>query len=124
MGIALKIGALRGIAVLSSIMLVAGCTQAPVNSPPAPISSSQDLGITEARPPAPARSRIRAVVSRPRHRTVVAALKPKRHVSIGKKHRDHARPVERVVHPRAAEPETAANSGVVHHIGPKIIPLD
>jgi hypothetical protein len=125
MAIALQVGALRVIALLSSVMLIAGCTENAVNSPPAPISSNQDFGVTDvARPTAPARSRNRALVSRPRHRSVVAALKPKRHVSVEKKRRGHAKTVARIVHPRVAEPETAANSGVVHHIGPKIIPLD
>jgi hypothetical protein len=125
MGIASHIRELRVIALLGGILLVAGCTERAVNSPPAPITGSQDSTPTAVlRPVAPAQSHIRAAVRSARHRSVVAALKQRRHARIEKKSRTHAKAVKPAIHHNATEPETAANAGVVHHIGPKIIPLD
>ena len=126
MAITLQTGVLRVIALLSGITFVSGCTLDPANSPPAPISGSQNLSVTEApRPPAAAPSRRRtAAVRSAIHRPVVATLKSKRHASIDKKRRARVKTAKPPAQHNAMEQETATNAGVVHHIGPKIVPLD
>ena len=132
MRVSLNIGVLWVGALLSSILLVAGCTQAPPNSPPAPISGSQDLRVPAGpQPTAAAQSHNRAALRSPRHAAVGAAPKLKRHASILSKSRARAKTAKRTPHvnptgrqTNATERETAANAGAVHHIGPKVIPLD
>jgi PBP1b-binding outer membrane lipoprotein LpoB len=123
---ALRMRPLRAAALLTGIMLVAGCSVNPANSPPAPITSSQPLGVSEA-PAVAVPSNKRTAARSALHHPRVATLKSKRHFATGKKHRAHIRTAKATVlrvHHKASEPETAADAGVVHHIGPKIIPLD
>jgi hypothetical protein len=122
--------ALCGVALLSGITLIGGCSVDPANSPPAPISGGQPLGVSEGpRLPAVAQSNKRTAVRRALHRPLAVSLKSKRHVAIDKKRRARVKTAKPTVQHHATEQETAANaggatSGVVHHIGPKIVPLD
>lgn len=126
MSIALHSPPLRAAVLLSGILVLAGCSVDSSNSPPAPITSNQPLGVSEA-PPVAAPSNRRTVARRVLHHPRIATLKAKRHFATGKKHRARVRTAKTTVqqvHHKASEPETAADSGVVHHIGPKIVPLD
>lgn len=127
MPVPLRMRVLCSVVLLGGIMLVAGCSVDPPKSPPAPISSSQSTGVGEAPPPMAAPSNRRAAVRSPLHHPVVAALKSKRHLAAAKRHRARIRTVKRPVQQaqdKATEPESAANTGVVHHVGSKIVPLD
>jgi hypothetical protein len=125
MGIASRRGPLRVVALLSGIVLVAGCTDGALKSPPAPISGSPDIPVSGSPAPAAvAQSYNRAAVHRPRHASIVVAAKPKRHARVDRKSQARAKTVKRAPHHNSTEPETAANAGAVHHIGPKVIPLD
>ena len=129
MPIPLRMRVLCAAALLSGIMLVAGCSVDPAKSPPAPITSSQTPGISEtSRPSIVAPSPKRAALRAPLHRA--ATLKSKRHIAAERKRRLRARLAKRPVQQaqqaqqKVPEPETAGNSGVVHHVGPRIVPLD
>ena len=125
MAATLRIRPVRIAALLCGIALSAGCAVAPANQGPAPvITGSQTIDMSE--PPQPLAAtprRSHAVVRSASHRLGVTSLRSKRHARLGKK-RTHLRAARRAAPHSAGEQEAAANAGVVHHIGPKIIPLE
>ena len=115
---------LRVVAVLSAIALAGGCAVEPANQPPAPVVSGvQNFTTSEGPPPEAVPTRNYAAVRSTPHRLGVASLKSKRHARIGKKS-SHVKTARHRVPHGAAQQEAAANAGVVHHIGPKIVPLE
>jgi hypothetical protein len=126
----LRMRALRVVIVLSCMTLIAGCSVDPASSPPAPIIGGQNLGVSEGpRPLAAAPSKKRTALRSVLHHPRAASLKSKRHIVLNKRRRAPVKTAKPTVHHNAPEQETAANarganSGVVHHIGPKIVPLD
>ena len=121
----LRIRPVRIAALLCGIVLSAGCAVAPPNQAPAPvITGSQTIDMSEPpQPLAATPSRSRPIVRSASHRLGVASLRSKRHARLAKK-RTHLKAARQAAPHNASEQEAAANAGVVHHIGPKIIPLE
>ena len=126
MAVMVRIRSVPVIALLYGIALIAGCTVAPVNQAPAPVvTGGQTVDMSEGlQPPAAAPSNRHAAGRSALHHRFAASFKSKRHASVAKKHRVHVKTAKQTAPHNATDQETAANAGVVHHLGPKIIPLE